>query len=222
MIRSFLLCSIAIGSLIIRNVRSFSFKNNDDIPSFPYPKEREKRKLNDLLGDRRILADEEVKLVVQTKNKEGKDFVKSHSTTFLEEEELAYMGIVALKSEVELINNNPNIESLDIDYDMHLFQKPVSRRLSPIDLPDEMIDWGVIKVLQDMDFWDNLPNPMPIAEPMKICVADTGYELGHEDLPEDPSDVSGTNNYGEDWSYDGNGHGTHCAGVVGAIGNNDK
>jgi len=61
----------------------------------------------------------------------------------------------------------------------------------------------------------------PGSSPKKVCVVDTGYDLGHEDLPEaegfspylanDPSQL---------WSTDGHGHGTHCAGTVGAIGSN--
>jgi subtilisin family serine protease len=57
----------------------------------------------------------------------------------------------------------------------------------------------------------------------------TGFANGHEDLPfcarDDPSCkdiVDGTDAYGEYWNYDGHGHGTHCSGTVGAIGNNDK
>ena len=55
----------------------------------------------------------------------------------------------------------------------------------------------------------------------------TSFGLGHEDLPFCPRDdqtckdvVNGTDAYGEHWSYDGHGHGTHCAGTIGAIGNN--
>jgi len=62
----------------------------------------------------------------------------------------------------------------------------------------------------------------PGSSPKKVCVVDTGYDLGHEDLPtaegfspylaDDPSQL---------WSTDGHGHGTHCAGTVGAIGSNN-
>merc|ERR1719223_400858 len=54
----------------------------------------------------------------------------------------------------------------------------------------------------------------------KVCVVDTGYDLGHEDLP----DADGFSPYGvnEKWDVDGHGHGTHCAGTIGAIGDNGK
>jgi len=58
----------------------------------------------------------------------------------------------------------------------------------------------------------------PLAN-IKICVVDTGYDLGHVDLPTDG--VQGYNQYNQLWSNDGNSHGTHCAGTIGAIGGND-
>jgi len=67
------------------------------------------------------------------------------------------------------------------------------------------------------------------AEPIKICVVDTGYDLGHPDLPNDVAhNVSGWHQVNTDgstpfdlWDVDGHGHGTHCAGTIGAIGNNE-
>ncbi len=57
---------------------------------------------------------------------------------------------------------------------------------------------------------------------IKICVVDTGYDLGHEDLPTASDGVEGWGPGGAFglWDEDGNGHGTHCAGTIGAIGNN--
>ncbi|KAL7535246.1 hypothetical protein ACHAXR_006381, partial [Thalassiosira sp. AJA248-18] len=63
---------------------------------------------------------------------------------------------------------------------------------------------------------------IPPKQHVKICVVDTGYDLGHPDLPS--VNVSGwdTNSasYGY-WHVDGHSHGTHCAGTIGAIRNND-
>lgn len=59
-----------------------------------------------------------------------------------------------------------------------------------------------------------------------MCVVDTGYDLGHVDLPRPPlQDVTGwdtgnpTNGV---WDVDGHSHGTHCAGSVGAMGENGE
>jgi subtilisin family serine protease len=56
-----------------------------------------------------------------------------------------------------------------------------------------------------------------------VCVVDTGYGLGHPDLPNITHGIKGYSPYGtnERWDVDGNSHGTHCAGTIGAIGSND-
>lgn len=55
---------------------------------------------------------------------------------------------------------------------------------------------------------------------IKACVIDTGYNYGHPDLPS--SGVTGYAFSGHgSWSSDGNGHGTHVAGTIAAIGGNN-
>ena len=67
--------------------------------------------------------------------------------------------------------------------------------------------------------------------PVKICVADTGYALGHSSLPSKSTRVQGfdtthrhnTQTTADDitylWDQDRNGHGTHIAGIISARGN---
>jgi serine protease len=56
----------------------------------------------------------------------------------------------------------------------------------------------------------------------KVCVIDTGYNLNHPDLPDTSDGVSGqaNNNQVGNWYNDGNGHGTHVAGTIAALSNN--
>ncbi|MCG9695883.1 S8 family peptidase [Shewanella sp. Isolate11] len=52
----------------------------------------------------------------------------------------------------------------------------------------------------------------------KVCIMDTGYYLGHPDLPQ--GDVDGTDEGAGSWYQDGNGHGTHVAGTIAAVDGN--
>jgi len=54
----------------------------------------------------------------------------------------------------------------------------------------------------------------------KICIIDTGYNYDHQDLPKaGVSGYTGYLNHNLDWKQDGHGHGTHVAGVIGALNN---
>nr|WP_057832040.1 S8 family serine peptidase [Colwellia sp. TT2012] len=57
---------------------------------------------------------------------------------------------------------------------------------------------------------------------MTVCIMDTGYDLGHGDLPR--SGVTGSDGYANydsgNWYDDGHGHGTHVSGTIAALGNN--
>lgn len=54
----------------------------------------------------------------------------------------------------------------------------------------------------------------------KVCIIDSGYDINHPDLPN--SGVTGgvTSQYAGNWNNDGNGHGTHVAGTIAALGGN--
>jgi len=58
---------------------------------------------------------------------------------------------------------------------------------------------------------------------MKVCIVDSGYDLGHQDLPS--SGITGNDGYGSvnsgNWYEDRDGHGTHVAGTIAALGGNN-
>jgi serine protease len=81
---------------------------------------------------------------------------------------------------------------------------------------NEETPYGIPMVQADQPF-----PQLPPSDYLKVCVVDTGYDNTHEDLPL-LADNAGFDQYGDEWDVDGNGHGTHCAGTIGAIGLNSK
>lgn len=59
----------------------------------------------------------------------------------------------------------------------------------------------------------------PFGTPQKVCIIDSGYDLGHPDLP-GPNRVTGNALAGNGrWDKPGDSHGTHVAGVIAALDN---
>ena len=56
----------------------------------------------------------------------------------------------------------------------------------------------------------------------RVCIIDTGYDRTHPDLQDNASIVTGRSFVGGHWFQDYNGHGTHVAGTIAAIGGNGK
>lgn len=88
-------------------------------------------------------------------------------------------------------------------------------------LEEEVQQYGN-RLIQADEIWSTVssqPNRY-INTPVKVCIIDTGYNIDHEDLPK--TGVTQTDvGYGSSF-LDKDGHGTHCAGVIGAIGGNQR
>jgi len=137
-------------------------------------------------------------------------------------------GLSSLHSEVVMLDEqafqklmaDPNVmvsESTAGDYHatVHSMGEAFTQRNGEEETP-----YGVIMVNPSS------PGDPPLQQgdtEIKVCVVDTGYDRGHEDLPNATHGVNGTNPYDNgEWYIDGNSHGTHCAGTIGAIGGNGK
>lgn len=57
-----------------------------------------------------------------------------------------------------------------------------------------------------------------------VCIIDSGYDAVHQDLPSAAtgSVITGTEGGAGPWNIDKNGHGTHVAGTIAAVGGNGK
>ncbi len=75
----------------------------------------------------------------------------------------------------------------------------------------EEVPAGISAILADQVAYAGDPG-------IKVCVIDSGYDLGHPDLPSGPR-LSGSSSVAGVWSEDASGHGTHVAGTIMAMEN---
>ena len=90
----------------------------------------------------------------------------------------------------------------------------------------EVIPYGVMMVQADY-YWSRPTEELLMNyRNRQVCIVDTGIRDGHPDLPSSSTEyanaVTGTSTFAGAWQYDVNGHGTHVAGTIGAIGNNGR
>jgi serine protease len=103
------------------------------------------------------------------------------------------------------LQNNPKVRELALE------SKRYPMSWSDTTANGEMTPYGIHMVQADQL---GLGGAMP-----KLCIIDSGYKYGHEDLP--TAGVSGYNGKLA-WNQDGDGHGTHVAGTIAGLGGNDK
>lgn len=100
---------------------------------------------------------------------------------------------------------DPEVQYIEVDQKRYLFDV-----ITPM---AQSTPYGIPMVQANLVSDNNAANT-------PVCVIDTGYRLNHVDLPS--SGVTGFAFSGHgSWSTDGNGHGTHVAGTMVALNNND-
>lgn len=116
------------------------------------------------------------------------------------------IGLIKIKEgEISSLSEDPNVEYIEPNYVYEKFDMP----------NDPMADqlWGMKKINMP-DVWAVMPET-----PVRVAIIDTGVDYMHEDLS--PNVLHGFNAItGEEDGMDDNGHGTHVAGTIGAVGNN--
>ncbi|MCC6069632.1 S8 family serine peptidase [Massilia sp. GCM10020059] len=109
------------------------------------------------------------------------------------------------------LRNNPNIEF--VEEDVKRYPLALATPSKKPYLSGQLVPYG-IKMVQA----DQLPDTY--AANRMVCIIDSGYDRAHEDLS--GNTASGIYDRGTGWWYtDENHHGTHVAGTVAAINNND-
>ncbi|MGU3443616.1 S8 family peptidase [Bacillus cereus] len=154
-------------------------------------------------------------LIVKFKNHATADniqsFHKSVGTEVLSKDDALGFEVLqfskgSVKDKIKRYKNNPDVEYAEPNYYFHAFWTPNDPYFSS--------QYGLQKI-QAPQAWDSQRSDPNV----KIAIVDTGVQGSHPDLA---SKVI----YGHDYvdndnrSDDGNGHGTHCAGIAGALTNN--
>lgn len=161
-------------------------------------------------------GDGTLRLMAKYTNNEGKQAVIDASINVTRSLEKYNILSFTLSNEdsADSLLENPNILTIDNDYDIKLLGiRDYKEKL----LNESITPYGISQVQSDL-----LPQrPTSDNTTIKVCVVDTGYALGHPDLPDLSSGyLEGIDTEAGSWSEDVVGHGSHVAGIIAAIGNN--
>ena len=197
------------------NSEAFKEQKEEVQATFNIDKSQEKGNNNNV----QILEDDApIQVLIKSKNSRGTSIAQSMSLKIdMQIKRAGILGTTITKKDIQYFEQHPDIERIEVDQTLYALGNK-ERHLRKL---AEETPYGIPMVLQDMNFWNSLEEPTGT---IKVCVADTGYDRGHVDLP-DGNDVTGTSNEeypSEVWYEDVNGHGSHCSGTVAAIGDNNE
>ena len=132
---------------------------------------------------------------------------------------LSTFAVTLSEAAVAGISRNPNVVSIEEDAPRYLIGINPSISAN-VNLPDQVVPYGV-DMVQARDVWDsdrdgNVDAGAPTGSNRTVCIIDSGFYTGHEDL----SGVSVSGHNGNlPWQDDYDGHGTHVAGTITAVNN---
>ncbi|MEK7495980.1 MAG: S8 family serine peptidase, partial [Patescibacteria group bacterium] len=124
-------------------------------------------------------------------------------------------AVLLSKSAEKTLSRHPNVLRIDDDVKVEALVKADNEKIkingTPKPQPIEVLPWGIDRIDAEL-VWPS----GNAANPIKVAIVDTGIDISHPDLKDNikggMSAVGYTTSYNDD-----NGHGTHVAGIVGAI-----
>lgn len=197
------LCASAVA-MAVTSIPAIAFPLNANINERDF-----ENQINDRVQNRTHVAQTQQRYIIKFKNQNGISAKQQRSgqTDVMRKigavEKLrlkAYHASAVMMTPVQAsaMEAEPNVEYVEIDPKRYLMAESTPYGI------------GMVQANQVSD---------SLVSNRKICIMDTGYSLGHEDLPS--ATVTGFSKPATgDWFNDGNGHGTHVSGTIAAIGGN--
>jgi subtilisin family serine protease len=151
---------------------------------------------------------------------------KSKATFHYDFPELEAYVVTLPEAALNGIMRNPNVVDVEVDperYPIEPFQSVTESLYADVldATGQQIVPWG-IDAVQARDIWDADRDAVtdegaPNGSGVNVCIIDTGYYLGHEDLTD--TQVTGMSQVDGEWYTDGAGHGSHVAGTISAMNN---
>lgn len=164
--------------------------------------------------------DDDVEVLVHYKNDKGKEKLKLLANQGKVDADIKHFKTATIKtkrSKINKIAKDPDVLSVSESHTYYKFPNMRGHEGQGDRKLAENSPYGIAMVQADQLAMGD--------DHVTVCVVDTGYGEGHPDLPTTSQHgVQGFSPYGNNqkWNVDGDGHGTHCAGTIGAIGGNNK
>jgi subtilisin family serine protease len=170
-----------------------------------------------MLGGSTVLAapPEQIRVIVAFKPGYGATIeqavIASSGKVMLRIHGMDAMAVEVSEHALSGLERNPNVDYVEEDVKRYPLAGTTPSDGSPY-ATGQLVPYG-IKMVQA----DQLPDTY--ADTRKVCIIDSGYAWGHEDLSSS-ANITGDNDSGTGaWNTDENHHGTHVAGTISALNN---
>merc|ERR1712157_466328 len=127
-----------------------------------------------------------LKMIVKYKNEKGMDDASAMSqNVYVKVAQQGVLGMELTKEQIETLKKDENIQTIEPDSMLYATELLRSRELANVleNVLAEEEPYGIEMVLEDVSWWKSKFESSPPTGSAKVCVVDTGYGNGHEDLP---------------------------------------
>lgn len=166
-------------------------------------------------------TEETERRVVGTASKAAAEATRQRATRIVREIDLGEQGYIVVgefpKSSAVEIQTQPGVRYVEADADQEILGHEVSQPTIQTTTESQLTPWGVARIGADSAHVNG-----PTGEGTHVAVIDTGIDSDHPDLKANLGTGYGVVSCKDDcrraWDDDHD-HGTHCAGIAGAVAN---